>query len=141
MIRRAVAFASEEAVRNSIVIRTELAADRLRVKGDRVQLEQVVLNLIINAIDALREAKSRREIVIRSHTADSTEAVVSVEDTGKGISAEIAQKIFDPFFTTKVHGIGMGLSISRSIVESHGGRLWAEPRLPEGAKFQFTVRI
>jgi C4-dicarboxylate-specific signal transduction histidine kinase len=141
VIRQAAAFANEEAARSRVLIRTELAADLPQIRGDGVQLEQVVLNLIINAIDSLRETSGPREIVISSRATASKEALVSVEDNGKGINAEIAPKMFDPFFTTKAHGIGMGLSISRSIVESHGGRLWAESRAPQGAKFQFTVRI
>lgn len=140
VIREAADFAMEEALRNRISIRTELTSDLSRIKGDRIQLEQVILNLIINAIDALREAPHRREIIVRSRPEGSM-VLVTVEDSGRGISTEIMANIFDPFFTTKPQGIGMGLSISRSIVESHGGRLWAEPLLPHGTKFQFTVRI
>jgi C4-dicarboxylate-specific signal transduction histidine kinase len=140
-IRESLSFARERAMRHGITIRTELARDLPEIQGDRVQLEQVVLNLVINAVDALRETTDRKEIAIVSRREGPTEVLVSVEDSGSGISPEIAEKIFDPFFTTKSHGIGMGLSISRSIVESHGGRLWAEPRLPSGAIFQFTLRI
>jgi C4-dicarboxylate-specific signal transduction histidine kinase len=141
VIREAAAFAREEATRNRITIRTELARDLPKIKGDRVQLEQVILNLVMNGIDALRETTNRKEIVIISRREGSREVLVSVEDSGAGISAEIAEKIFDPFFTTKSQGIGMGLSISRSIVESHGGRLWMEPHLLDGARFQFTLGI
>ena len=141
VIREAAAFAREEATRNRITIRTELARDLPKLKGDRVQLEQVVLNLVMNGIDALRETTNRKEIVIISRREGSTEVLVSVEDSGAGISGEIAEKIFDPFFTTKSQGIGMGLSISRSIVESHGGRLWMESGLLDGARFQFILGI
>ncbi|MGA2718358.1 MAG: ATP-binding protein [Candidatus Acidiferrales bacterium] len=141
IIAESVGFMKEEAIRHRITIRTELARDLPEIKGDRVQLEQVVLNLVINAIDALREAKETREVLITSRREGSAEVLVSVEDSGMGVSAEIAGRIFDPFFTTKSHGIGMGLSISRSIVESHGGRLWAESRPLEGAIFRFTIRV
>jgi C4-dicarboxylate-specific signal transduction histidine kinase len=141
IIAESVGFMREEAIRHRITIRTELARDLPEIKGDRVQLEQVVLNLVINAIDALREAKETREVLITSRREGSAEVLVSVEDSGMGVSAEIAGRIFDPFFTTKSHGIGMGLSISRSIVESHGGRLWAESRPLEGAIFRFTIRV
>jgi C4-dicarboxylate-specific signal transduction histidine kinase len=140
-IREAVAFANEEASRQHILIRMELDNDLPKVKGDLIQLQQVVLNLVINAMDSLRETDGRREIVIGSCVKDAKEVLVGVEDSGKGLSADIAQRIFDPFFTTKAQGIGMGLSISRSIVESHGGRLWAEARETDGARFQFTVRV
>ena len=133
-------FILEEAGRNRIAIRTDLASDLPKIKGDRVQLEQVVLNLVMNAIDALRENTGRREITIISRRESPTNVLISVGDSGIGIRPEISEKIFDPFFTTKAQGIGMGLSISRSIVESHGGRLWAEQRLPQGALFQFTLR-
>ena len=141
IIAESVGFMREEAIRHRITIRTELARDLPEIKGDRVQLEQVVLNLIINAIDALREAKETREVLISSRREGSADVLVSVEDSGMGVSAEIAGRIFDPFFTTKSHGIGMGLSISRSIVESHGGRLWAESRPLDGAIFRFTIRV
>ena len=141
VIAESVGFMREEAIRHRIAIRTELARELPEIKGDRVQLEQVVLNLVINAIDALREAKETREVLITSRREGSAGVLVSVEDSGIGVSAEIAGRIFDPFFTTKSHGIGMGLSISRSIVESHGGRLWAESRPPGGAIFRFTIRI
>jgi C4-dicarboxylate-specific signal transduction histidine kinase len=141
IIAESIGFTREEAIRHRIAIRTELARDLPDIKGDRVQLEQVVLNLVINAIDALREASNPREVLITSRREGAAEVLVSVEDSGIGVSPESSGRIFDPFFTTKSHGIGMGLSISRSIVESHGGRLWAESRLPDGAIFRFTIRI
>jgi C4-dicarboxylate-specific signal transduction histidine kinase len=142
VIRESTVFVRDEATRHLITIRTELAPDLPKVKADRIQLEQVMLNLVMNAIDAVRETTDRRkEVVIISRREGSTEVLVSVEDSGIGVSAEIVEKIFDPFFTTKPHGIGMGLSISRSIIESHEGRLWAVPGRPDGAIFQFTIRI
>lgn len=144
VILEATSFLSEDAVRKKIEVRTELARDLPKIQGDRVQLEQVVLNLLLNAtnaIDALRDTNERKEIVISSRRRGPGEILVSLEDSGIGIGEEITEKIFDPFFSTKSQGIGMGLSISRSIVESHGGRLWAEPRRKDGAVFQFTLPI
>jgi signal transduction histidine kinase len=112
------------------------------VKGDRVQLQQVLLNLIMNAIDAMQAVKDqRREIVVRSQIEGTTGVRVSVEDYGVGFSPGVIEKMFDPFFTTKAQGIGMGLSISRSIIESHHGRLWATRRPSGGAIFSFTVPV
>jgi PAS domain S-box-containing protein len=127
--------------RNRISSRTELASDLPPVQGDPVQLQQVLINLIMNAIESLRASADRpREILIRS--AENPEGVlVQVEDSGPGVRPEQADRIFEPFFTSKPQGIGMGLSISRSIVESHGGRLWAAPGELQGARFQFTVPI
>jgi len=131
-----------EALRHRITLRTELTPDLPKVTGDRVQLQQVALNLIINGMDSVRGTSERpRELVIRSMKEGTTGIRVSVEDCGSGLSPEIAEKIFHPFFTTKPHGIGMGLSISRSIIESHAGRLWATPRPSGGAIFQFTLPI
>ncbi|MGA9388972.1 MAG: ATP-binding protein, partial [Candidatus Sulfotelmatobacter sp.] len=127
--------------RNRISLRTELASDLPPVQGDPVQLQQVLINLIMNAIESLRASADRpREILIRS--AKNPEGIlVQVEDSGLGVRPEQADRIFEPFFTSKPQGVGMGLSISRSIVESHGGRLWAAPGELYGAGFQFTVPI
>jgi C4-dicarboxylate-specific signal transduction histidine kinase len=142
VIRESMIFVREEAGKNQIALRTELARDLPRVRADRVQLEQVILNLVMNAIDATRELESHsKTIVVRSRREGPNEVLVSVEDNGAGIGPEFAEKIFDPFFTTKPQGIGMGLSISRSIVESHQGRLWSAPGLRDGAILLFTVRI
>jgi len=142
LIRDLTAFAREEAARLGIGFRIELAPDLPKVKADRVQLEQVVLNLVMNAIDAMSLlTDSPREVVISSRKDGPTAILVIVEDCGRGVIPEIAEKIFEPFFTTKPQGIGMGLSISRSIVESHGGRLWAGPRPSGGAIFQFTIPV
>jgi C4-dicarboxylate-specific signal transduction histidine kinase len=110
-----------------------------RVRGDRVQLQQVMVNLIINAVDATRAISDvPREILIR--TAKKAEClVVPLEDSGTGLSPEQMERIFEPFFITKAQGIGMGLSISRSIVEIHSGNLYASRRMPRGAKFEFTL--
>src|SRR5207245_383145 len=96
-------------------------------------------NLIINGIDAMKDADGTRELAIKSQRAEHEQLLISVSDTGAGIPPQQADKIFDAFFTTKLHGTGMGLSISRSIVESHGGRLWAADNSPHGTRFQFTL--
>ena len=113
----------------------------VKVKGDRVQLQQVLLNLMMNGMDAMNgTAGANRELIIRSRAVDSHTIMIAVEDSGTGLDSEAMENIFHPFFTTKPNGIGMGLSISRSIVESHQGRLWATSR-PEGAAFQFTLPV
>jgi signal transduction histidine kinase len=108
--------------------------------GDRVQLQQVLLNLIVNGIDAMKEIDRTRELTISSRPG-SAHVQVSVSDTGVGLPAQHPDQIFTPFFTTKAHGTGMGLSISRSIVESHGGRLWAEGNPSHGATFHVTLPV
>jgi signal transduction histidine kinase len=107
--------------------------------GDRVQLQQVMMNLIVNSIDAMKDLDGTRELVITSQRAEREHLLVSVADTGVGLPAQHAHQIFDAFFTTKAHGTGMGLSISRSILESHGGRLWAADNSPRGASFYLTL--
>jgi signal transduction histidine kinase len=134
-------FLREEAMRHHISIRTDLAPDLPKIKADRVQLQQVVLNLMMNGMDAMAGVTGGARDLIISSREENSAVVVTVEDCGFGLDAEAAGKIFDPFFTTKAHGIGMGLSISRSIVESHEGRLWALPRPSGGATFQFTLPI
>jgi signal transduction histidine kinase len=107
--------------------------------GDRVQLQQVVMNLIMNSIDAMKTVEGTRELTITSQRAENAQLLVSVSDTGVGLPPHEPDKIFKAFFTTKRQGIGMGLSISRSIVESHDGRLWATDNVPRGARFCFTL--
>jgi signal transduction histidine kinase len=104
-----------------------------------VQLQQVLMNLMINGIDAMKEVEGTRELMITSQQAENEQLMVSVSDTGMGLPERQEHQIFEPFFTTKPHGTGMGLRISRSIVESHGGRLWAAGNLPRGANFCFTL--
>src|SRR5258705_10169339 len=128
-----------EATRYSISFRTELAASLPQVRGDRVQLQQVMMNLIINSIDAMKDVEGRRELAIKSQRTDSEQLLVSVSDTGVGLPKEQADQTFNAFFTTKLQGTGMGLSISNSIVESHGGRLRAANNSPRGASFYFTL--
>ncbi len=127
-----------EAKRYNIAVRTELAKDLPQVLGDRVQLQQVMMNLMINSIDAMNNADGARELAIKSQRAENEQLMVSVCDTGVGLPPQ-ADEIFNAFFTTKFHGIGMGLSISRSIVESHSGRLWAANNSPRGASFHLSL--
>jgi C4-dicarboxylate-specific signal transduction histidine kinase len=139
VIREMLALLRSEATRYSISIRTQLAGDLHQVMGDRVQLQQVLMNLMINGIEAMKEVDETRELMITSQQAENEQLMVSVSDTGVGLPEHQADQIFDAFFTTKPDGTGMGLRISRSIVESHGGRLWAADRSPRGASFCFTL--
>jgi C4-dicarboxylate-specific signal transduction histidine kinase len=142
VIEELTVFLRDEADRRGISVRTRLARDLPRVKGDRVQLQQVVLNLLMNGMDAMNGLAGRaKELAIASRRYDSRSILISVEDSGIGLRPEIERRIFEPFFTTKPQGIGMGLSISRSIVESHCGHLWAESGRSNGALFQFTIPI
>ena len=141
VIHELTVFLRDEATRHRISIRTDLVPGLAKVKADRIQLQQVVLNLMMNGMDAVAETTERpRELLISAREKDS-ELIVRIEDSGMGLDAETVEKIFNPFFTTKPHGFGMGLSISRSIIESHGGHLWAVPRPSGGAVFQFTLPI
>ena len=129
-----------ELQRNGISIRTQLATGKPLVRVDRIQLQQVVLNLILNAVDAMSEpGTSPRELSIASRKEEANQVLVEVRDSGRGFQAETIERIFEPFFTTKPDGMGMGLSISRSIVVAHGGRLWAMANEPRGAVFQFAL--
>jgi PAS domain S-box-containing protein len=141
VIRETVALLGSEAMRYNISTRTELAADLPQIMGDRVQLQQVTMNLIANSIDAMKEVDGMRELNIKSQRTDNEQLQVFVSDTGIGLPPQQAERIFDAFFTTKPHGTGMGLRISRSIIESHGGRLWAADNFPRGATFQFTLPV
>jgi signal transduction histidine kinase len=138
VIREMVVLLRSEAAQHSVSVREELAPDLPGTTGDRVQLQQVVMNLIINGIDAMKDVDGLRELTIRSERAKNEQLKVSVSDTGIGLPPQQDQ-IFKAFFTTKTHGIGMGLSISRSIIESHGGRLWASNGSPRGASFHMTL--
>ena len=139
VIREMIVLLRNEATRGSISVRTELAADLPQVMGDRVQLQQGMMNLFMNSIDAMKDVDGTRELAIKSQRAENEQLMVSVSDTGVGLPAQQTDQIFNAFFTTKLHGTGMGLSISRSIVESHGGRLWAANNSPRGASFYLTL--
>jgi C4-dicarboxylate-specific signal transduction histidine kinase len=139
VVRDMIVLLRSEATRYSISVRTKLAADLPEVVGDRVQLQQVLMNLMINGIDAMRDVDGTRELVVKSERGEYEQALVSVSDTGVGLPQQQADQIFNAFFTTKSHGFGMGLRISRSIVESHGGHLWAAENSPRGASFYVTL--
>jgi C4-dicarboxylate-specific signal transduction histidine kinase len=141
IVRGTIALLGGEATRYGIVIRTGLAADLPQVMVDRLQLQQVLMNLMMNAIEAMKNVDNRRELDIKSQRTENEQLLLSVSDTGGGLPQHQADQIFDAFFTTKTHGAGMGLRISRSIVESHGGRLWAGANSPRGAIFSFTMPI
>jgi signal transduction histidine kinase len=111
------------------------------IAGDKVQVQQVVLNLVLNAVDAMVEAGTRPRILSMQSRANDNGVLVSVRDTGPGLSASDAEQVFEPFYTTKTDGIGIGLAISRSIVEAHGGSIWASAEAGQGATFSFTLPI
>jgi PAS domain S-box-containing protein len=139
-VREVVALTRNEAAGKGVAIRMELAAGLAPVLGDRVQLQQVILNLIMNGIEATASAPGRpRELLISSRQHESDKALVAVRDSGVGLDGQDLERIFDAFYTTKSQGLGMGLAISRSIVEDHGGQLWAVPNEGPGATFQFTL--
>jgi len=140
VIREVVGLAEGEARRTRANIRTALTEDLPQVLGDRVQLQQVVLNLLLNGLDAMRTVADRpRELVISTQRDSNDRVRVAVQDSGSGINPQLANRMFDAFYTTKRGGMGMGLSISRSIVEQHGGRIWVAPNEGSGTTFYFTV--
>ncbi|PYT99789.1 MAG: hypothetical protein DMG38_10080 [Acidobacteria bacterium] len=138
-IREMIVLLRSEATRYNITVRMELTVDLPRIMGDRVQLQQVLMNLIVNSIDAMKEVDGARELAVKSQRTEKEQVLVSVSDTGVGLPPQQAEQVFNAFFTTKPHGTGMGLRISRSIVESHGGRLWAADNSPRGASFHFVL--
>ncbi len=139
VIREMIVLLRGEVAQHSVSVRTELAADLPPVRGDRVQLQQVMMNLMSNGIDAMKDVEGPRELAIKSQRAENEQLMVSVSDTGVGLPLQQAEQIFNAFVTTKFHGTGMGLSISRSIVESHSGRLWAADNSPRGASFHLIL--
>jgi C4-dicarboxylate-specific signal transduction histidine kinase len=138
IIREMIVLLGSDATRYDVSIQTELAKDLPKVMGDRVQLQQVLMNLITNSIDAMKDLDGTRELIISSQAEDN-HLIISVSDTGVGLPPKQADQIFDAFFTTKPQGTGMGLRISRSIVELHGGSLWAAANSPRGASFHLTL--
>jgi predicted ATPase/signal transduction histidine kinase len=140
-IQEVLALIGGELQRRGVSLRTALAAVDRPIVGDRVQLQQVVLNLILNGVEAMNSVTDRPKVLaISSELIEPGAVQVAVEDTGTGLDPSTADRIFEPFFTTKSDGIGMGLSICRSIIDAHGGRLWATPRNPCGTVFRFTLR-
>ena len=125
-----------------VSLRMELAPALPMIRGDRVQLQQVIINLVMNGSEAMQSIADRpRELTIRSSQDEAQQVLLSVTDYGVGISAEDADRLFEPFFTTKSSGMGMGLSICRSIVEAHEGRLWVMTNVPFGTTFQLTLPV
>jgi signal transduction histidine kinase len=120
-------------------VKVERSAQLLRVMGDRIQLQQVLLNLITNAIKAMGTVDGPRVLAVSSNVRDDGAVMISVADTGPGVEAEDVQRVFNPLFTTKSGGMGMGLSICRSIIEAHDGMLWIVPNAPRGSVFQFVL--
>ena len=134
-----VALTRSELSSNGVSLRTLFAQGLPLIQGDRVQLQQVILNLIVNAIEAMNGvSEGARELRISTETNESNGALVAVRDSGPGLDPASLEHLFDAFYTTKSSGMGMGLSICRSIIEAHGGRIWAEANVPQGATFQFT---
>jgi len=138
-----LAFARHDAIARRVTIRTELSRELPRVLGDRVQLQQVLLNLVVNGMDAMNGVEvSSRVLIIAAQseaTRDRPTAVIRVRDAGVGLNPKQMDRLFEAFHTTKPHGMGMGLAISRSIIEAHGGRLWCEPNQGPGATFLFSL--
>jgi C4-dicarboxylate-specific signal transduction histidine kinase len=139
VIREMIVLLRGEASRYAVSIRADFAAGLPQLMADRVQLQQVMLNLIMNSIDAMKDVEGTRELTIKSQRAENEQLLMSVSDSGVGLPPQLAGEIFNAFFTTKLQGTGLGLSISRSIIESHGGRLWAADNPPRGASFCFTL--
>jgi signal transduction histidine kinase len=140
-IREVVVLTNGELQKNNVVIHTQLAEELPSIQGDRVQLQQVILNLIINAVEAMSGVREGTRELLISTRKEGSAVLVTVRDSGPGMSAENFERLFDAFYTTKVSGMGMGLSICRSIVEIHGGRIWASPESGRGATFQFTLPV
>jgi PAS domain S-box-containing protein len=141
MIREMEILLHNEATQHSVFVQTKLAADQPLIVADRIQLQQVLMNLMINGIDAMKAVDGPRQLTLGTQNDSNEQLLVSVDDTGIGLPPNQAGQIFNAFFTTKEHGTGMGLRISRTIIEAHGGRLWATDNHPRGASFHFTLAV
>jgi len=139
LIRELIMLLRGETMRNSVALRLNLVDHLPKVMADPVQLQQVLTNLVLNAIEAMRDRGGELTLTIGSQLTADGKVAISVGDTGVGLPAEILEHIFDPFFTTKPQGTGMGLALTRSIVESHGGRIWAVANAGPGATFHFVL--
>ena len=141
-VREIMSLSAAELRDNRVIVRMELDPALPAIRGDRVQLQQVTLNLILNASDALKDVATRpRELTLKTALQDDMALRLTVADSGKGIGLEQIDKLFEPFYTTKSKGMGIGLFVSRTIIEKHGGRLWAERNEPEGASFSFSIPL
>ncbi len=139
-INEVIVLARSAIAKNGVSVRTRLAEGLFPVRGDRVQLQQVILNLVLNAVEAMGAVEAGpRELLISTEQTEANGVLVAVRDSGPGIDPEHVERVFEAFYTTKTSGVGMGLSICRSIIDAHGGRLWAEANEPRGAVFQFTL--
>jgi signal transduction histidine kinase len=140
VVREVLALVGDQAKKNNVMIRTQFADDVWPVLGDRVQLQQVLLNLVMNGMEAMTSiGQLDRQLAIATGNLDVDQVQVTVEDSGAGLDPNKMIRIFEPFYTTKSGGMGMGLSISRSIVQNHGGRIWATANEGRGTRFHFTV--
>ena len=135
-----IGLARSEIIENRVSVQTRLAEGLPGIHGDRVPLQQVLLNLILNAVEAMGSVEVEARELLISTEQDRAGALVGVRDSGPGIDSTHLERVFEAFYTTKPSGVGMGLSICRSIIDAHGGRLWAEANEPSGAVFQFTLR-
>jgi C4-dicarboxylate-specific signal transduction histidine kinase len=141
-IQEVMALARSEIQRNGVALETQLSAHVPVVLADRVQVQQVLLNLVMNAIEAMRGVSGGpRVLALSSELVEATEVVMAVRDSGPGFEPQYLDRLFEAFYTTKANGLGLGLAISRRIIEAHGGRLWASANVPHGAVVQFTVPI
>src|SRR6185312_4667875 len=139
-INEVIVLARSEISKNGVSVQTAFTGRALPVEGDRVQMQQVVLNLMLNAVEAMGSVEAGpRELSISTMQTQANSVLVAVRDSGPGIDPESIERVFEAFYTTKSSGVGMGLSICRSIIDAHGGRLWAEPNEPRGAVFQFIL--
>jgi signal transduction histidine kinase len=140
VVEEAVTLVRHEALRQDLAIRLELAPGLLPVRGDRIQLQQVIINFIVNGMQAMATIRDReRALIVRTQRYQSDRVLVAIEDAGIGIDPENADRLFTAFYTTKPNGLGMGLSICRAIIEAHGGRVWASPNAGPGMTFRFTL--
>ena len=140
VIHEVIELTHAETTKNGVLVRTEFAEHLPDVVGDRVELQQVAVNLVLNATEAMSAMmEGKRELLIRTTKAKDDTVLIAVMDSGPGLPTASPERLFEPFYTTKTGGLGIGLSICRSIIEAHGGRLWASANEPRGAVFQFTL--